>query len=231
MRLLGLSLIFITLSSFAMQLPAPNYQDQAPFSQIPAKPHFYGGVQFGYGDNNYTKNDFMGRGAAAGGQVTSLSEVQSRGVATRLFAGLQINRYLASELAYFYLPQIELKNVETSNFPGQPANMNFVQQMLSLTGKLIIPVIPHHFALYLDGGAAWVNRSAIDASIGDDDVVVSRTVNFLRPMFGGGAQFNVTRNLLLQAEFDQIQGAASLQNMHFYGLGVMYIIHRLQQSL
>jgi len=127
--------------------------------------------------------------------------VNKSGLAGRVFAGVQFNENIGTELGYILLPDVKLKAIN-----GGTAK----QQALDLVLKGTIPV-GNNFGLFAEGGVAYVDNR------------IHPDIDHLRqhkwtPTFGAGGSYDI-QNVRLNAGWKRLQGTANFHNVDYGYLG------------
>lgn len=157
----------------------------------------YIGAQLGYGDTNWSDLD-VSRPAnpilSLGG--TDTISYHDTGLAGGLFAGYDINQYLAVETGYVYFPRTDLKiNGKTVDHADTYG--------IDLIGKITVPVVDN-FGLYAKAGPGYLH-TAYDHP-GEDS-----THNF-DLVYGFGANYQFNSHLIADVSFTRFNGNHKVAN-------------------
>lgn len=160
----------------------------------------YAGAGFGqsrYGDAAST----VGGDLAAAG-FTNTTSANSQGLAYKLFAGYEFNRYLAVELGYADLNSLETQSIITAPGAGRVfAETRTQAATLGLVGAF---PVTENLALTAKGGAAYLHSSAmIDATGTGGSGQVKVSDSDVDPFYGVGIRYSIAHNLDLRAEWER----------------------------
>jgi OOP family OmpA-OmpF porin len=154
-----------------------------------------------------TPTSYAGVALAVGGRATGIARTgqsisENAGVGARLYGGLNFNENVALEAGYGHFGSITLKNTG----PGTSGDARIETSVLYVAGKGTY-VIDERFALF---GKLGVARTRFALSgFGTPDVTMTR------PMFGVGAQYNMTPRLALTFEVNRYGKTQTAPNRRF----------------
>lgn len=128
--------------------------------------------------------------------------ISDSGIGGRVFAGYDFNQYIALESGFFYTP----KPQDSNTYAGD------------LVGKITVPVT-NQIGLFAKAGAGYLKTSfSGDGSVSNVDLV-----------YGFGANYKITPNLIADVSFTRYNGNHNLSNFSnyqpdtdFYGVGLAY---------
>lgn len=164
----------------------------------------YIGFQTGYGNINYSKEEKV-----YPFYVYSES-VDSSGLAGRLYAGYDFNKYFALEAGITLLPKV------TFHFPAD--DFGFNQNALDLLGKVTLP-LQYNIDLYAKAGVADVIR----ANYTLDGTEYSDRYTDIVPAAGMGASYGFNENVFADLSYMHYFGKEDyFKPADFLGIGIVY---------
>ena len=161
--ILGCWLLWVSVPTFAML------------------PGIYLGGQGGVAQNSGTQDFTMG-------SSNTSKSFDNSNFGGRLYAGVQYNKYIGTEMGITYLGEDTINNL--FGVSGATAEMD--QFAVDALGKLSLP-LPHHFEIYGKGGFAYVSSWANPSSTADNNGIKATPHIFgFQPVVGLGGQYDVS---------------------------------------
>lgn len=158
---------------------------------------------------NLNSNSDVYVGIQGGYADTNWSDVgfnSDSGIGGRLFAGYDFNQYIAVESGFFYTPEPD----SAKTYAGD------------LVGKITVPVTDQ-IGLFAKAGPGYLRTE------GDDDSGSTSNVDLV---YGFGANYKITPNLVADVSFTRYNGHHSIANLSdigdyqpntdFYSVGLAY---------
>lgn len=176
----------------------------------------YIGAGAGYANLNYDKGWLENTE-----DFDRVDSVDSEGLAGRFFLGYQLNDNFAFEMGYVALPKVKFNNLGASGFP-QEVNESFRQSIFDVMLKLITP-LKAGFDIYIKGGYANVFRDDLKMTINGEDVHANLDDRQDVYVFGGGAGYHITRNVIADISYLHYLGKGDLEPTDFGGVGIIYL--------
>lgn len=179
---------------------------------------FYTGLQLGESSSNYSNSssglsDFYGYSSLPG------ASVDNNEFAGRLYLGDQFNKYVALELGYSYLGNVEFNHI----FAISNANAELRQQAGDLTAKVMLPVT-QQFNVFALGGAAYVyakpnNVSSTASTLG---VQTGSGEGQFTATYGLGAGYDFNQHWGIDATWRRFNASGDIENIDLFTLGAAY---------
>jgi OOP family OmpA-OmpF porin len=179
---------------------------------------FYLGLQLGESDSDYSTsssglNDFYGYSSLPG------TSIDSNEFAGRVYLGDQFNKFLALELGYSYLGNVEFNNI----FGFSNADAELRQQAGDLTLKVMLPVT-QQFNVFALGGAAYVfakpnNVSSTASTLG---VQTGSSESAFTATYGLGAGYDFNEHWGVDATWRRFNASGDIENIDLFTLGVAF---------
>ncbi len=166
--------------------------------------NYYIGVQPGYANTNYDRawlTNITG--------FTSVSSVESRDYAGRIFIGYSFNPFISLESGYLALQGIKFNNINGTT------NDDINQTIIDLVGKATLPM--GYIGLFVKAGGAYVHRNELKVG-----TARYRANNKYVPAVGGGLSVFVTDNVTLGAEYDRYIKSGDFKRTDFYSVSAIY---------
>ena len=160
---------------------------------------YYIGVDVGYAIQNYHDN---GVWRVAGTGVASNNDGNTEGGFSGAFnLGYQVNKNIAVELGWFYLPSV---NVNTAG----SVNAWMDSWSLYLAAKYMMPMPRLKSNLFFKVGVQYKNVSMpASATVFSNGTISKRSSDYVRPMFAIGCQRRVSDNLSANFQYTYLMGA------------------------
>ena len=195
---------------------------------------FYTGVQLGQSkiDVNATSLKvkdlpYLSNGNEVLLQGPSKTKVGNDGFAGRAYAGYQFNQYVSIEGGY-----TQYANTKISNIYGMTGlDESLHQGALDGVLKFMLP-ITEQFHLYAKGGGAYVFSQQIqdptgipsssNASQPSSGSYKKVDVDVLRPTYGVGMSYDVTKHLSTDLTWSHVVGGNGIEQSDLLALGVSY---------
>jgi hypothetical protein len=173
----------------------------------------YVGAAAGYGDTHW--------GNLNGGlNSVGLSGFSDTGFAGTVYAGFDFNQYLAVQTGYVYFPNAKasvLGNTATIKTYG-----------VDVLGKITVPVTGN-LGLFAEAGPGYLHSSgsASGTVVGSTGSINLGSTGNVNLVYGFGANYLFTPNLVADVSFTRFNGHAKLDNNYqpdadLYAVGVSY---------
>lgn len=166
----------------------------------------YLGAQVGYADLHYNSGWLTGKSG-----FTSVKDVDSKGVAGRVFLGYDISKYVAGEMGYLLLQDVQFSGINGTY------NNYFNQAIVDLFAKFTLP-IGNRFGFFAKGGVAYVRRS---------DMTVTTSVSYaannkFAPAASAGLFYWLNQSWALDASAFRYFETGDFKPTDFFALGLTY---------
>ncbi|MBY0545006.1 MAG: outer membrane beta-barrel protein [Gammaproteobacteria bacterium] len=151
-----------------------------------AKNGLYLGLQMGESKANYSDNS-SGLNSFFSQPTLPNASIDENSFAGRLYMGYQWNKFIAAELGYNYLGNVQFNNI----FGISGADADLRQQAADLSAKVMLP-ITKQFNVFALGGGAYVWAKAWNTSTTADTmgVEVGSSQGTFTPVYGLGADYD-----------------------------------------
>jgi OmpA-OmpF porin, OOP family len=217
----ALALGFASASAYAgdlLEQPAP-----APVAAAPSNAGPYIGIEGGYVDTGMSRVDGLTQEFAYVDKGTfiiesdALAVSKDTGFGGRIFAGYQLNDYIAAEIGYTYFGNkakvdvnsaiVEIAQDATPVILLDSYELYKVKtQAFDLMGKLSVPLVDS-FNLYGKLGVAYLMR---DFSYADGSPDTKHKKLCLA--VGAGVDYAINQNVIINGEWFQYQGSSKLDS-------------------
>lgn len=129
---------------------------------------------------------------------------QDVSLAGRIFGGYNFNQYLGLEAGYnaFGTSKVTIKSPGLSN-----ASEKYKLSSFDLRGKAYLPLMDNNANVYAIAGLAYAKQ---DVDINDFDGKASKSTNRYRPVYGVGANYNVTPQITAAVEATRQKGVGNM---------------------
>lgn len=191
--------IIFSLSALTLTLAQPAF---SAFYR-PLQP-VYVGAEIGYGNLNYDRSDL----------AKEASKVDDRGLAGRLLAGVDINRFVGLEMGYTAYSNPEFE------YPWH-AKTDFSQDQVDMLAKLTFP-LSCNVAFFVKGGMAWVHRDDAEVVFGSRILKVNSSDDHIRPELGIGIAYGFNSRVAGTLGYYRTFGTDDLEDAAFYGAGLTF---------
>ncbi|MFN7097460.1 MAG: outer membrane beta-barrel protein [Gammaproteobacteria bacterium] len=178
----------------------------------------YLGLQLGESSADYSNSssglsDFYGYSSLPG------ASVDNNAFAGRLYLGYQFNKFVAAELGYSYLGNVEFNNI----FAVSGATASLRQQAGDLTAKVMLPVT-RQFNVFALGGVAYVGAKPNDVSNTASllGVQTGSREGAFTATYGLGAGYDFNQHWGLDATWRRFNSSGDIENTDLFTLGAAY---------
>lgn len=162
---------------------------------------FYGVGQVTHSSNSLSKNYFNSELTDRGATGLSSSESAS-GNQWRLQGGYRFNEYLAVEAGYIDFGKADYK----ASYAGGSARGDLKAGGIDVAALASLPVTDK-FSVFGKAGAVFAHtKSSLSASGPASLASDNQSSNVVRPLVGIGANYKLTQNVDLRADFDHVSG-------------------------
>jgi opacity protein-like surface antigen len=191
----------------------------------------YAGGQLGWADSNYTPKSLNIIYVPTTYQSTTYyltgstsPEINKAKAGARIFVGDQVNRFIAFEGGYTNYGYPEAINLYGYENLREPMS----ESAFDAQAKLSLPV-SKRFNLYAKGGLAYVMTQHFSSSATTDGSALSFLTSFqysedditaLRPVYGAGISFDLTKSLSTDISWSQIIGGNNVPTTNFAAIGL-----------
>lgn len=175
-------------------------------------------------DNNFSANDITpfyvsGQAGYVGTHLSENNEgpmTNNDGLAYRLAAGYNINKYFAIETGYF-----RINSHTVNSISDQPFDISVNQNAIDILGKVSVPV-SNNVSIYGKVGAAYLVTDISDNI--DDTVNFNSSKHTIAPEVAGGISFDISKDMAVDASLTHIQPMASrkIGNIDYLSVGFKY---------
>ena len=162
---------------------------------------FYGVGQVTHSRTALDKDYFNGE-LAAGGATGLSSSDNGSGNQWRLQGGYRFNQYLALEAGYIDFGQADYK----ASYAGGSARGDLKAGGVDVAALASFP-LNDSFSVFDKAGVVFAHvKSSLSAGAPASLASNDRTSNVVRPLLGIGANYKLTQNVDLRADFDHVSG-------------------------
>jgi opacity protein-like surface antigen len=167
----------------------------------------YAGIQLGYGNTNNSEQMLNGKG-------------HDTGVAGRIFAGYQVDDYLAYELGWTKFTD-STSEISYSTFAW---NERIKTNALDVMVKAMYP-LSDRARLYAKMGAAYVTQQTLENSSGGIMVAsFDRTLHKIMPAGGMGMSYDLSKDVSADISYTRVQaiGNMPVKSTELMSVGLSY---------
>lgn len=182
---------------------------------------FYALAEVTHSNNSLKRDTFDNELSANGGTGLSSSDKGS-GNQWRLQGGYHFNQNLAVEAGFIDFGKAKY----SAAYAGGAAQGQLKASGIDVAAILSLPVTDS-FSLFGKAGAVAARvKSSLVADAPASTASSSSSTNVLRPLLGVGANYKLTQNVDLRADFDRVSGlgkvATGKMNDNMFSLGLGY---------
>ncbi len=181
-------------------------------------PGMYMGLMFGPATNDGSEQ----RAQVLNSPTTVLATPKSNQFASRVFAGYQMNKYVAVETGITYIPSV---NFTTKNDVPTCGSTSMRVRDVEVLGKGIIP-FGNYFDIFGKAGVAYVYQSqggALNPDLNSDCGKTKYTSKFA-PAISFGASYNLSQSWVADVSVNRIMVGGILKNITTLAIGLSYHI-------
>lgn len=126
-------------------------------------------------------------------------------LAGRVFGGYNFNEYVGLEGGYNAFGTSK----QTASNASNSGSAKYKLSSFDVRGKAYLPLMDNNANIYAIAGLAYAKQ---DVSLSDYNGKESRTTNRFRPVFGVGANYNVTPQVTAAVEATRQQGIGNMKS-------------------
>jgi len=147
-------------------------------------------------------NDYFNGELAAGGATSLSTSDNGSGNQWRLQGGYRLNQYLALEAGYIDFGQADYK----ASYTGGSARGDLKAGGVDVAALASVP-LNDSFSVFAKAGVVFAHvKSSLSAGAPASLASSDSTSNVVRPLLGIGANYKLTQNVDLRADFDHVSG-------------------------
>lgn len=174
----------------------------------------YLGLQGGESNANYSDDSLSSDFDLAGANSSS---VDNTSWAARIYGGYQFNKYIAAELGYSYLGQVDFNNIDGLN----NADAQLLQQGIDLTAKIMLPITSKFSVFALLGGDYMI----VSADSSSSSVIqASGNQTGWGVTYGLGAEYDFNPKWGIDATWRRFDANNGIQDTDLFTLGIAWHI-------